>query len=148
MKRNPARMAATVLDYRYRPPQIPRAAIRRFARAIAERFAPERIILFGSYAYGTPHEDSDVDLLVVMPAYDEINQSIRIILAFDPVFPLDLIVRTPERLRRRLAEGDSFLQEITTKGIVLYEKRNAGVGPQGRRRLAGRQSRGGRSRSR
>ena len=136
------------LSYRYLPPNIPRSAIRGFARRIADKFDPEKIVLFGSFAYGRPHEDSDVDLLVVMPAYDEINQSIRIILAFDPVFPLDLIVRTPERLRRRLADGDCFLQEITTKGIVLYEKGNTRVGPQGRRRLAGRQSRGGPSRSR
>jgi predicted nucleotidyltransferase len=121
------------LYYSYLPPKIPMSAIRRFARRIAERFDPEKIILFGSFAYGTPHEDSDVDLLVVMPAYDEINQSIRIILAFEPVFPLDLIVRTPQRLRRRLADGDSFLQEITSKGILLYEKADAGVGPQGGR---------------
>src|SRR5271157_4824127 len=96
------------LYYRYLPPNIPLSAIRRFARRIAERFDPEKIVLFGSFAYGTPHEYSDVDLLVVMPTYDEINQSIRIIMAFDPVFPLDLIVRTPDRLRRRLAQGDTF----------------------------------------
>jgi predicted nucleotidyltransferase len=124
------------LSYRYLPPNIPLAAIRRFARRIAERFDPEKIILFGSFAHGTPHPDSDVDLLVVMPASNEINQSIRITLAFDPVFPLDLIVRTPERLRRGLAEGDSFLQEITSRGIVVYEKGNPVLGPKGRKRPA------------
>jgi len=108
------------LYYRYLPPNIPLSAIRRFARRIAERFDPEKIILFGSFAYGTPHEESDVDLLVVMPTYSEIQQSIRITLAFDREFPLDLIVRTPKRLRFWLAEGDSFLQEIASKGIVLY----------------------------
>jgi predicted nucleotidyltransferase len=131
------------LSCRYLPPNIPMSAIRRFARRIAERFDPEKIILFGSFAYGTPHEDSDVDLLVVMPTYDEINQAIRIKLAFEFVFPLDLIVRTPQRLGRRLADGDSFLQEITSEGILLYEKAHAGVGTQGRRRLARRQPRGG-----
>jgi uncharacterized protein len=50
-----------------------------------------KIILFGSFAYGTPHEWSHVDLLVVMPTYNEISQSIRITLAFDREFPLDLI---------------------------------------------------------
>src|SRR5713101_8283307 len=104
------------LDYRYLPPNIPLAAIRRFARRVAERFDPEKIILFGSFAYGTPHEDSDVDLLVVMPTYHEIRQSIRLSMSFDREFPLDLIVRTPKRLRYWLAEGDSFLQEITSKG--------------------------------
>jgi predicted nucleotidyltransferase len=122
--------------YRYVPPNIPRAAIRRFARQIAERFDPEQVVLFGSFAYGTPHAWSDVDLLVVMPAYNEINQAIRIRLAFDPIFPLDLIVITPKRLQRRLAEGWSFWQEITSMGIVLYEKRNPRVGKKSRKRPA------------
>ena len=67
--------------YRYASPNIPLSAIRRFARQIAERFRPEKIILFGSYAYGRPHNESDVDLLVIMPAYDVVNQEIRIGLA-------------------------------------------------------------------
>jgi predicted nucleotidyltransferase len=115
------------LYYHYLPPHVSMSAIRAFARRIAERFHPDRIILFGSFAYGEPHEWSDVDLLVVMPTANEINQSIRIRLAFDREFPLDVIVRTPERLRRRLAEADSFLQEITSKGIVLYEKQDSRV---------------------
>lgn len=45
--------------------------IRRYTRAIAAEFSPDKIILFGSYAYGTPHEDSDVDILVVMPARNQ-----------------------------------------------------------------------------
>src|SRR5260370_18621080 len=87
---------------RYRPPNIPIAAIRRYARLIAERFEPDKIVLFGSYAYGLPHPESDVDLLVVMPAADETNQAIRITLAFERPFPFDLIVRSPESLHRRL----------------------------------------------
>ena len=131
------------LYYRYLPPNIPRAAIRRFARRIAEHFDPDTIILFGSFAYGTPHEWSDVDLLVVMPAREELTKAARIQLAFEPVFPLDLLVRTPQRLRRYLREGNSFLQEIVGKGIILYEKRNSRVGPQGGGRLGRRPPRGG-----
>src|SRR5687768_12405004 len=95
---------------------IPRAVIRDYARQVAERFQPERIILFGSYAYGKPHKDSDVDLLVVMPAYDEINQAVRIREKTEHHFPLDLIVRTPHNMQWRLAEGDWFLREIVSKG--------------------------------
>ena len=47
---------------------IQMSAIRRFARQVAEHFQPEKIVLFGSYAWGTPHADSDVDILVIMPA--------------------------------------------------------------------------------
>jgi predicted nucleotidyltransferase len=72
---------------RYRPPNVPMRVIRRCARQIAERFAPEKIILFGSFAYGKPHADSDVDLLVVMPAANEINQSNRRCLALEAPFP-------------------------------------------------------------
>jgi predicted nucleotidyltransferase len=128
MAPRPREKTGRALTYRYLPPNIPMSAIRGFAGRIAERFDPEKIILFGSFARGTPHSDSDVDLLVVMPASNEINQSIRITLAFDPVFPLDLIVRTPERLRRGLAQGEVFLKEIASRGIVLYEKRHPGVG--------------------
>jgi predicted nucleotidyltransferase len=110
---------------RYRPPNIPMAAIRRYARLIAERFEPDKVVLFGSYAYGRPHPESDVDLLVVMPAADETNQAIRITLAFERPFPLDLIVRTPENLRRRLADGNWFLREVMEKGRVLYSGRRA-----------------------
>jgi predicted nucleotidyltransferase len=124
MRTKPPKNTGRERYYLYVPPKIPLPAIRRFARRIAERFDPEQIILFGSFAYGTPHEYSDVDLLVVMQAANEINQAIRITLAFEREFPLDLIVRTPERLRRRLAEGDSYLSEVMTKGIVVYEKRN------------------------
>jgi predicted nucleotidyltransferase len=52
--------------------------IRRYARSIAEEFHPDKIILFGSHAYGTPHEDSDMDLLVVMPARNQHDQAVRI----------------------------------------------------------------------
>ena len=106
----------------YRGADILLRVIRRLARQVAERFCPEKIILFGSYAYGTPHEDSDVDLLVVMPARNQIDQSVRISLDIDPPFPLDIIVRTPKNMQWRLVEGDSFLTEITSREKVLYEK--------------------------
>jgi predicted nucleotidyltransferase len=108
----------------YRGPDVPMTVIRRYARAVAERFEPEKIILFGSHAYGKPHADSDVDILVVMPARNEIDQAVRIDRVIDPPFPLDLIVCSPKNLAWRLEEGDSFLQEIMTKGKVLYEKAN------------------------
>ena len=116
----------------YRGADVPMRLIRRFARGVAERFAPDKIILFGSQAYGQPHADSDVDILVIMPARNELQQAVRIRLAVAYNFPLDLLVRTPQNLAWRLAEGDSFLQEIMSKGKILYEKIDAGVGPQSR----------------
>jgi predicted nucleotidyltransferase len=139
----PGNKTGRELYYHYLPPNIPRSAIRRLARGIAEKFDPEKVILFGSFAYGTPHEWSDVDLLVVMPAREELTKAARIQLAFDPAFPLDVLVRTPQR--RRLADGDLFLQEVLGKGIVLHERRNPRVGPQVKARLGRRGPGGGRS---
>jgi predicted nucleotidyltransferase len=115
----------------YRGADVPMRLIRRFARQVAERFAPERIILFGSHAYGRPHADSDVDVLVIMPARNQLDQAVRISLAIDPPFPLDIIVRTPKNMQWRLAEGDSFLREVVSRGKVLYEKADRRVGEEG-----------------
>jgi uncharacterized protein len=118
-------------DRWYRGADIPFRVIRRFARAVAERFEPEKIILFGSYAYGTPHEDSDVDILVVMPARNQLDQAHKIHWSIQPSFPLHILVRTPKNITGQLAEGDSFLTEIVTKGKILYEKVNRRVGTKG-----------------
>jgi uncharacterized protein len=123
---------------RYQSPNVPMAAIRRYARLVAEKFDPEKIILFGSYAYGEPHEWSDVDILVVMQARNQIDQSIRITLKVEAPFSLDLIVRTPKRLQRDWEDGDWFLREILAKGKVLYEKTDRSMGSQSRGRHTGR----------
>lgn len=102
-------------------------------RRIGERFSPERVILFGSYAEGRPTEDSDVDILVVMPTRNSpVDQSVEIRLAVRPSFPVDLLVRTPEKVRERLAIGDTFMRQILEKGKLLYEADHRGVGQQGR----------------
>jgi uncharacterized protein len=99
-----------------------RRQIHAYAQEVARRFKPERIILFGSYAYGKPTPDSDVDLLVVM-RHDKRNveQAIEIRSTVDAPFPLDLLVRTPERVNERIVLGDFFMREIVSKGLVLYE---------------------------
>ena len=124
---------------RFESPDIPMSAIRRYARQIVERFQPEKVILFGSYAKGEQREGSDVDLLVVMPAWNEISKACRICCELEAPFDLDLIVRTPERLNRGLRDADWFLREIVETGKVLYaSKSRQTVGPKGRRRLESR----------
>jgi predicted nucleotidyltransferase len=99
------------------------AVIRRFARQVVRQFRPDKIILFGSHAYGAPHEDSDVDILVIMAARNQVDQAFKTHATLLPPFPLDIIVRTPRNLEWRLAEGDSFHTEIMSKGKVLRMKR-------------------------
>jgi len=125
----------------YQGPNIPMRVIRRYARAIAEEFHPDWIILFGSHAYGTPHEDSDVDLLVVMPARDRHAQAVRILWRLAAPFPIDLLIRTPKDMTWRLAEGESFTTTIVSRGKILYEKDDQGVGQEGRARFRARPAR-------
>ena len=106
--------------------KIARPLIRRFAVQVAEQFSPQKIILFGSYAYGKPTEDSDVDILVIM-SFKGSNpeKATQIWMATRPKFPIDIMVRKPAELKKRLKMGDFFLREITEKGKVLYEASHA-----------------------
>jgi uncharacterized protein len=102
--------------------------IQALSQQIAEQFKPDRIILFGSYAYGTPNEDSDVDLLVVMPFEGyAFRQSVTIREKIRVGFPLDLLVKTPQKIQERLELGDFFIQEIFEQGKTLYESAHARV---------------------
>jgi predicted nucleotidyltransferase len=102
---------------------VERTKIRSFCNAVAKQFRPQKIILFGSYAYGKPTPDSDVDLLVIMPRtrYRGERMSLRIRLAMQHQFPMDLLVRTPADIAKRLRWRDPFISEIMEKGKVLYE---------------------------
>ena len=90
---------------------------------IAREFQPERIILFGSYAYGAPQPDSDVDLLVVL-SFDGkgFRKSLEILNRVDPDFPVDLVSRRPDDTARRYEEGDPLIREALDRGKVLYER--------------------------
>jgi uncharacterized protein len=101
---------------------IPRRLIRKLCDQIVRDFKPKRVILFGSHAYGSPSEHSDVDLLVVLPFRGRAtDKAIQIRRRLPPYVPLDLIVRTPRELKQRLALGDFFLREVIQRGQVLYE---------------------------
>ncbi|MGD0090359.1 MAG: nucleotidyltransferase domain-containing protein [Planctomycetota bacterium] len=98
-------------------------AIIELGEQIAREFHPQRIILFGSYAAGTAHEGSDVDLLVILPFRGNgIRKAIQILDRVDPHFPVDLLARTPQNVKRRLAWNDFFLREVMEKGRVLYSR--------------------------
>ena len=79
-------------------------------------------MLFGSYAHGRPTADSDVDLLVVLSHEGRaVDKSVEIRMRSRPSFPLDILVRTPEKVRQRLDLGDTFMRDIIERGKVLYE---------------------------
>ena|SRR3989338_9358207 len=90
---------------------------------IVRQFQPEKIILFGSQAWGRPNENSDFDLLVIKETENtrdfrrEVDGSI-----FPRPFPIDILAYRPARFEARLKSGDFFLRDIVTKGRVLYAK--------------------------
>jgi predicted nucleotidyltransferase len=93
-------------------------------KRIASEIKPEKIILFGSYAYGTPTPDSDVDLLVI---WDTLvsgkDRYLRVSTLIVPrPFAVDILVRTPREIKHALQKGDFFIEEITSRGRVLYER--------------------------
>ena len=96
--------------------------IEEFGRLVGQEFSTERVILFGSYARGEITEDSDVDLLIIVPFKGRsVDKSVEIRMKLRPQFPVDLLVRTPENVRQRLEMDDDFMREILEEGKVLYE---------------------------
>ena len=106
----------------FETPAKRQAYIRHLCHRIAEEFKPEKIILFGSHAYGKPTPESDVDLMVVMTFEgSHFQQATKISRYLRLPIPMDLLVHTPEYLQYRLEIGDRFIQEIIDKGKVMYE---------------------------
>ncbi|MDL1896718.1 nucleotidyltransferase domain-containing protein [Anaerolineae bacterium CFX7] len=96
----------------------------RAVKRVVETLHPEKIILFGSYAYGNPTPDSDVDLLVVMKTdATSANRSWAVSRLMTPrPFAVDIVVRTPGEIKSALRNGDFFIQEITERGRILFRK--------------------------
>ena len=99
-------------------------ALEEMTRRIVERFQPDRIILFGSYAKGEVTEDSDLDILIVMPVEGSRRQranEIDLALA-DRIVPMDLIVVTPEQFDRQKDAIGTIVREAVREGKVIYER--------------------------
>jgi uncharacterized protein len=102
---------------------IAQERIRDISERIADQFSPDRIILFGSYAYGEPNEGSDIDLLVVLPFEGKpYRKAAEIAAAVHAGFPLDILARRPEDIQRRYREADPLVRDAIDRGQVLYER--------------------------
>ena len=102
-----------------------RDMILEIVNKIKREYQPDKIILFGSYAYGRPDRDSDIDLLIVKDTLerfiDRLVTVTRIVSDPKRLTPLEVVVLTPEEIRSKLENGDQFLRGILDKGEVLYE---------------------------
>ncbi|MBI2591132.1 MAG: nucleotidyltransferase domain-containing protein [Candidatus Brennerbacteria bacterium] len=103
---------------------ITQEKIKQVVDKIVKEFEPEKIILFGSYAWGEPDKDSDVDLFIIKETdkniFERNREAQRII--FGSGIPIDVLVYTPKQLIRREKLGDQFVQEIINKGQIIYEQ--------------------------
>jgi predicted nucleotidyltransferase len=101
-----------------------RMELDKIVTQVVAAYHPEKIILFGSYAYGKPSADSDLDLLIIKKTSERFIDrwtNVRKIVS-DPErsIPFEPLILTPHELEERLARGDQFMEEIMTKGEVLY----------------------------
>jgi len=97
--------------------------ISRIVSSIVAQCSPEKIILFGSHAYGKPNRDSDIDLFIVadipgLPA-ERVRQVRR---AIKEQASVDIVVRSPKDIEASLKGRDWFVQEVFEKGRVLYAR--------------------------
>lgn len=105
------------------------AHIKRLCAEIAREFRPQKIILFGSQAYGNPTAESDIDLLVVMPYEGSpFRQAGEILKRLQVWMPVDLIVRSADDIEQRLEIGDKFMQKILEQGKVMYDSTDGRMG--------------------
>lgn len=103
-----------------------RSLILRLTDEIRQGYQPEKIILFGSYAYGQPTQDSDIDLLIVKeserPRWERFVEVSKLIFELSQGMSVEPHIYTPKELRERLSLGDPFVIEILQKGEVLYDR--------------------------
>lgn len=99
--------------------------LKEITAKITNHLDAEKIILFGSYAYGKPKKNSDLDLFIIMESNERTaNRRIKVSQLFwDREMPMDFIVKTPSEIKQRLAIGDPFIKKILEKGKLLYERK-------------------------
>jgi len=105
--------------------KIHQKEIENITKQIVKKYKPEKIILYGSFAYGKPNEDSDVDLLIIKSTQKtrtkrhlEVDRML-----LDRTVPLDILVYTPQEIKKRLLLGDFFIKDIIQQGKILYAEK-------------------------
>jgi predicted nucleotidyltransferase len=94
--------------------------------SVIKTATPQKVLLFGSYAYGTPNENSDIDLLIIKNIPEEEVRNFRVHIKkllwkkFKNSFSFDILVDSENRIKKRIEEGDLFYNEIFSKSLILY----------------------------
>jgi predicted nucleotidyltransferase len=102
-----------------------RKVIQNMVQKLITEYSPQKLILYGSHAYGSPGPDSDIDLLIIKETSERfIDRWVtvqRIITGLHPSIPVETLVLTPQELKARITIGDQFIKEIIENGEVLYD---------------------------
>jgi uncharacterized protein len=102
--------------------------ISKTVNLIAQEYQPKKIVLFGSYAYGTPDAESDIDLLIIKetdtPFFQRLFEVQRLVSDVRRGYAFDPIVLSPREVKERLRRGDQFIKEILQKGVVMYDQQS------------------------
>jgi predicted nucleotidyltransferase len=127
MSKNPWPVKGTPVAAHAQPPgfsPVTEEALGEIVHRLVSALHPQKIILFGSYVYGTPSDDSDVDLLIILDTQARpVDRYVSVSRLLRPrPFPLDLLVKTPDEIAQAVAQGDDFISDIVTQGRVLYER--------------------------
>ena len=97
--------------------------IKKITKQIVEKYQPEKIILFGSFAWGKPHEWSDIDLFIIKESKKKCREreyDLRLKLLGNKFPPMDLLIYTPQEVKQRLQIGDFFIRDIFKLGKIIY----------------------------
>lgn len=116
-----------IVNYNFMSKQKKLKELEVITKRIVKNYAPEKIILFGSYAWGKPTEDSDFDLMIVKKDKKKgkegfFEEQMKVSDIIDGELAIDVLIHTPEEIKKRLDMGDFFYEDIMKKGKCLYEK--------------------------
>ena len=103
--------------------------INSLTKAIVEKVNPEKVILFGSYAYGTPNKDSDIDILVILkdspfPRHQRTGALYSTMKDYYTNYSIDFVVYTEQEVKKWANASLAFITSTINKGTVLYERKS------------------------
>lgn len=100
--------------------------LKEIIEKLKSKYNPIKVILYGSYAQGTPRDDSDIDLLILKKTNERrIERFVKVKkIIYNPERKISVspLIYSPTELNQRLEMGDDFIKEILNKGKILYEK--------------------------
>ncbi|MEK7103778.1 MAG: nucleotidyltransferase domain-containing protein [Patescibacteria group bacterium] len=101
---------------------VKQSEIQNVVKRIAERYKPEKIYLFGSFAWGEPNKDSDVDFFIVKETSErKFDRQLKVRRIISGDLPADIVVYNNQEIKERVSLGDFFVKKILNQGKLVYD---------------------------